>query len=408
MDRDANTKNATSRGDRRGGYRRVLRVLFGVVVFGVFALSFGMNVYFIDGTFGRIASESMDIHADFDTFWQSAEAVWVGDETYDTGARLENLNPPLWTLVISPLGLVDAIPAYRIFTALSVVVMVGYLAWMAGEVRLRGAWASVATALLLVSSPFLATMVLGQIYAFLTLGLVAAWVFDRRGMPTASGVALGLTIAIKPSLIPILLWPLFRKRWNALFAAVVSGATVTLAAALSLGFGATFDWIRLLREATVNAYWDNASLPAAAARLFTDNEYAEMLADLPWTVPASYVLGVAIIALTAWRLRHDPSLGFWAIVAASLLVSPISWHNYLMLLAPGILLLISRGHALPALLLLALQTIPPQWPLVWRDDGTIFASLMLTLYLYILLIHWWSFLPGRKAKGAGESIPAEP
>jgi alpha-1,2-mannosyltransferase len=392
MNPDLDTKRPPS----RFGWRRVFRWLFGGVVFGVFALSFGMNVHFVSGTFERLASDSMDIHADFDTFWQSTESLWTADDVYDTGARLENLNPPLWTLIISPLGFLEPLTAYRLFSALSAVVMVGYLAWMAGEARLRGGWASVATGLLMVSSPFLATMVLGQIYAFLTLGLVAAWALDRRGMPTASGVALGLTVAIKPSLVPILLWPLFRRRWDALFSTVVTGATVTLAAALSLGFGATFDWIRLLREATVSPYWDNASLPAAAARLFTENEYAEPVTLLSWAIPASYVVGVAIIALTAWRLRRDPSLGFWAMVAASLLVSPISWHNYLMLLAPAILLLISRRRYLTALLLLALQTIPSQWPLVWREDGTILASLMLTLYLYILLAHWFSFLPGKK------------
>lgn len=380
-------------------------MLFGVVVFGVFALSFGMNVAFMDITLGRMSDDSMRVHADFDTFWRSAEALWVRDDLYDTGARLSNLNPPLWTLIISPLGLLDPLTAYRIFASLSAVVMVGYLAWMARETKLGGGWAVVATGLLLVSSPFLATTVLGQIYAFLTLGLVAAWAFDRRGMPIACGIALGAAIAIKPSLLPIILWPLVRKRWRTLLATLIYGALATLVAAVALGFGATLDWLRLLRDSTVSPYWDNASLPAAAARLFTENEYAVEIARLPWTIPAAYILGAGIVALTAWRLRRDPSLGFWAIVAASLLISPISWHNYLMLLAPGVLLLISRGHALPALLLLALQTIPPQWPLVWMNDDTIFASFMLTLYLPILLIHWCSFLPGegRKAEAAAEA-----
>ncbi|MDQ3507582.1 MAG: DUF2029 domain-containing protein [Actinomycetota bacterium] len=394
MERESDTKGDPP----KLGRRKVFRWLFGAVVLAVFGLSFGMGVAFTDITLGRLADDSMRTHADFDTFWQSAEAVWAGDEAYDTGARLDNLNPPLWTLAISPLGLIEPILAYRIFAALSAAVMFGYLAWMAAETRLGGGWASLSTALLIVSSPFLASIVLGQIYAFLALGLVAAWVLDRRGKPIASGVALGITIAVKPSLLPIMLWQISRKRWDSLFATLVTGASVTLAAALSLGFGATFDWLRLLRDATVNPYWDNASLPAAAARLFTENSYAEMVADLPWTIPAAYIIGAALAALTARRLRRDPSLGFWAMVAASLLVSPISWHNYLMLLAPGILLLISRGHILPALLLLGLQTIPPQWPLVWMNDETIFASLMLTLYLYILLIHWWSFLPSRKLR----------
>jgi alpha-1,2-mannosyltransferase len=192
------------------------------------------------------------------------------------------------------------------------------------------------------------------------------------------------------------LWPLFRKRWRTLLATLIYGALATLIATVALGLGATLDWLRLLRDSTVSPFWDNASLPAAAARLFTENEFATHIADLPAMIPAAYILGVGVVALTAWRLRRDPSLGFWAMVAAALLVSPISWHNYLMLLVPGIFLLLARGYILPALLLLALQTIPPQWPLVWMSDETIFASFMLTAYLFVLLIHWWAFLPRKK------------
>ncbi len=402
MERETATKSDPS----KLGHRKVFQVLLGVAVFGVFALSFGMSVAFMDITLGRMADDSMRVHADFDTFWRSAEALWASDDLYDTGARLSNLNPPLWTLIISPLGLLEPLTAYRIFASLSAVVMVGYLAWMARETKVGGRWATLAMGLLIVSSPFLATTVLGQIYAFLTLGLVAAWSFDRRGMHVASGIALGATIAIKPSLLPIILWPILRKRWTTLFATLIYGALATIIAAVALGFGATLDWIRILRDSTISPYWDNASIPAAAARLFTENEFAEHISLLPWTIPVAYILGAAVVALTAWRLRYDPSLGFWAIAAASLLISPISWNNYLMLLAPGIFLLVSRGHVLLALLLLALQTIPPQWPIVWMNDDTIFASFMLTLYLYILLIHWWLFLPGGNQRSRETSHPS--
>ncbi|MGH3085768.1 MAG: glycosyltransferase family 87 protein [Rubrobacteraceae bacterium] len=374
--------------------------LLAVAVIGVFALSFGLNVAYVDVALGRISSDSMEIHADFDSFWRSARAFWDGDNLYGTGAMFANLNPPLWTLMISPLGLLDTLLAYRVFTVLTVAVVICYLAWMADETKLRGGWAVVATGLLLVSSPLLATLALGQIYAFLTLGLVAAWTFDRRGMPIASGVALGLTIAVKPSLLPLALWPLVRKRWNALISTLVTGAVATLVAAFVVGFGATFEWVGILLGSSVSPYWDNASIPSAAARLFTENEYVEAIASVPWLVPVAYLVGLALVALTAWKLRDDPSLGFWALVAVSLLASPISWHNYLMLLAPGILLLVSRGKYLLALLLLALQTIPAQWPILWMNEETILASLMLTLYLYILFLHWVALLPGGKPGSA--------
>jgi hypothetical protein len=39
-------------------------------------------------------------------------------------------------------------------------------------------------------------------------------------------------------------------------------------------------------------------------------------------------------------------------------------------------------------LLLSLQAIPGQWVLLWNEQGTVAATLALTLYLYILILHW--------------------
>lgn len=371
--------------------------------FGAFAVLFfalWMDVRFWGESLERISTGSMEVHADFDTFWRSADAFWEGRDVYETGARLENLNPPFWVLVISPLGLLEPLAAYRTFVAITMVVTVGYLAWVAGELRLRGGWTVVAAAMLLLSSPLLATLALGQIYPFLALGLVAAWVADRQDKLALSGIALGLVVAVKPSLIPVLLWPLARRRWRALSAALVSGAAATLLGAVVVGPRATLDWLGLLSGSPLSPYWDNASLPSAVARLFTENKFAEPIAILPWLVPVAYVIGAGAILFTAWRVRGGSEAGLWTLVAASLLASPIAWHNYLVLLGPGILLLLARGRVAPAFLLLALQSIPPQWPLLWNGKDTVLASLALTLYLYVLAAHWLAFLAVRK--GAAE------
>jgi alpha-1,2-mannosyltransferase len=368
----------------------------------VLALALWLDVRFMGGILGRISTDTMAVHGDFDTFWRSARAFWEGKDVYATGADLENLNPPFWVLLISPLGLLEPLVAYRCFVLITLFVTVGYLAWVAGELRLRPAWAVVGAVMLLLSSPLLATLGLGQIYPFLALGLVGAWISNRRGRDRVSGVALGLVVALKPSLAPVLLWPLVRRRWGTIGAAVVSGMVATLIGAVVVGFGATLDWLRLLSGRSPSTYWDNASLPGAAARLFTEGPYAEHVATLPWTVWVAYALGIAAVVFTAARARWDAEMGLWALVAASLLASPIAWHNYLVLLAPGILLLLARGWVAPAFLLLALQAIPGQWPLLWNEQGTVAATLALTLYLYILVAHWLVLL---LALGRPASVP---
>jgi hypothetical protein len=62
----------------------------------VLALALWLEIRFLGGTLGRISTESMNVHGDFDTFWRSARAFWEGRDVYATGAELENLNPPLW------------------------------------------------------------------------------------------------------------------------------------------------------------------------------------------------------------------------------------------------------------------------------------------------------------------------
>src|SRR5215211_891142 len=366
------------------------------VAFTVLILALWLDARFMSGILERISTASMDIHGDFDTFWRSARAFWEGRDVYDTGARLEHLNPPLWILLISPFGLLEPLVAYRVFVLMTRIMTVGYLAWMADELRLRPAWAVVGTSMLLLSSPLLATLALGQIYPVLALLLVAAWMADRRDQPLTSGGILGVVVALKPSLAPILLWPLVRRKWKAFGTALVSGAVATLAGAIVVGPGATLDWLRLLSDSSASPYWDNASLPSAATRLFTENPFAENIVTLPWTIPVAYALGIGAIFVTAARVRRDAEVGLWALVAASLLAAPIAWHNYLVLLGPGILLLLARGRVGPAFLLLALQSIPAQWPMLWNESDTVAATLALTLYLYILIAHWLALLSATK------------
>ena len=376
------------------------------VAFWVLVLALWLDVRFVGGILERISTHAMYIHADFDTFWRSAVAFLEGRDVYDTGARLENLNPPLWILLISPLGFLEPLLAYRLFALITLGITVGYLIWMVDELRLRSLWAVVGGVMLLLSSPLLATLALGQIYPILALGLVGAWVAERRDRPVLSGASLGLVVALKPSLAPVLLWPLVRRRWRAFGAALVSGAAATLIGAIVVGPEATFEWLRLLSGRSPSPYWDNASLPGAAARLFTDNEFAAHIATLPWTIPVAYTLGVGAIGITAVRAGRDPEVGLWALVAASLLASPIAWHNYLVLLGPAILLLLARRWIAPAFLLLALQSIPAQWPLLWSGREAVVASLALTLYLYILIAHWLVLLFASREPAGSPTLQA--
>jgi len=189
-------------------------------------------------------------------------------------------------------------------------------------------------------------------------------------------------------------------------ATLASGGAATFTGAIIAGPGATLDWLRVLSSIRLDGTWDNASLPGTAARLFRENDFVEPIAILPWLEPVAYVLGIGIVIFTAFKARRGSEADLWVLVAVSLLASPIAWHNYLLLLGPGILLLLARGRVALALLLLALQFIPPQWSEPWRDEGTVLAALVLTLYFYILVAHWLAFLThGEEASKDLAAVP---
>jgi alpha-1,2-mannosyltransferase len=377
-------------------------------VLGILAFSlwlYSLSGIMPDPTLARIANESINEHPDFATFLHSARALWEGGAVYaEWRPGYISTNPPIWSVLMAPLALLEPITAYRIFVLITILVSVGYIVWMSDELGLRLAWTAVGASMLFFSSPFLEQLGLGQIYSLLALGLVAAWVADRRGKSTVSGVALGLVLAVKPQFAPVLLWPLVRRRWRSFVAALASGAAATLVGVVVAGPGALIDWLTYVSSRQPDGSWFNNTIPGAAARLFRDNFLVEPLARLPWAEPLAYGIAVGIIILTAWWVRHDPEMGLWALVAASLLAPPVSWHNYLVVLGPGILLLLARGRTLPALLLLALQFIPNSWVGFFLPPRSTIDALMLNLYLYILLVHWLVFMLATNKK----TVPAAP
>jgi alpha-1,2-mannosyltransferase len=121
--------------------------------FWVLGASLWMDIDYMGATLQRISSQSMIFHVDFDSFWRSARAMLEGQSIYDTGVDLVNLNPPLWTVLISPLGLLEPITAYRVFFLFSLLIVVGYLAWTVEELHLRPGWTVVGVVMLLLWLP---------------------------------------------------------------------------------------------------------------------------------------------------------------------------------------------------------------------------------------------------------------
>jgi arabinofuranan 3-O-arabinosyltransferase len=377
----------------------VRRAVAGLLVLASVVTAVVLHVRHPDALVTLLPSTDMrELHVDFDTFWHSAVALTQGADIYDTPAKLTNLNPPLLSVLLIPFAWLDALTAYRIFAVLMLLLVVGSVLAVARELRLSRSVTVLATLAVLASSPLHGTLVLGQIYPLLLAGLVAGWIAERRGRPVLAAVLYGVTVALKPSLAPLLLLPAVQRRWVPLRAGLLSAAGATLLGVLAAGPSSAFEWLRIAVTEPVPDTVDNASLPGLAVRF-----------GVPSVIGA--LLGTAVLVGTlVWIGRHrdriDPAgTAPWAVLAAGLLFSPIAWHNYLMLLWPGVLALVVLGRGTVTAVALAVAVVPVSWNAEWPPES-LGADVARSLYCVILLGYWLVLLSSSSARGGEVSSSA--
>ena len=338
-----------------------------------------------------------ELHPDFDTFRASAVALVQGGDIYDTPAKLRNLNPPLLAVLLTPFALLDALPAYRLFTVLSLLMVVGAVLVVARELRLTAGVTAAVVLVVLAASPLHGTLLLGQIYGLLLVGLAAGWVAERRGHPLLAAACYGVTVALKPSLGPLLLLPLVLRRWRP--------------AATGFGAAGRGHADRRARRGSGQRAGVAPDRPHRARARHRRQRLAARSGRAPRGCRSAVgtVLGLAVLAgtlaaLGRWRRQVDPAgTAPWAVLAAGLLMSPIAWHNYLMLLWPGVLLLLAVDGRTPyrpgrAAVLLAVAVIPVSWNALW-PAGAGWALPGRTLYCAVLLAYWWVLLSSSRSAG---------
>ncbi len=163
--------------------------------------------------------------------WRFLNDFPVYAENYDT-VDPHYLYPPSGTLVMAPLATLDYEDARWVFIALSTIVLVlsAYLL-----VRLFGygigGWQMPAVLLFFFSTETVTnTLVFTNFNGFVLLGLLGFLLMLRGRHDWWAGVFIGLTIAVKPVLAPLLLLALLNRQWKAIIpAAVVPLALLVIA-----------------------------------------------------------------------------------------------------------------------------------------------------------------------------------
>ncbi|MBY6679727.1 MULTISPECIES: glycosyltransferase family 87 protein [unclassified Rhodococcus (in: high G+C Gram-positive bacteria)] len=142
------------------------------------------------------------------------------------------LYPPSGTLIIAPLAVLDPERSRWLFIGVNAVAVIValYLLLRMFQLGLSSVAAPVVLLAAFSTETVTNTLIFTNINGLILLGEVLFMMLLLRRHPYWSGAAIGLTIAVKPTLAPLLLLPLVRKEWRVFVTAVGIPVVLTLLA----------------------------------------------------------------------------------------------------------------------------------------------------------------------------------
>lgn len=261
-------------------------------------------------------------------------------------------HPPTAGLLFLPLSLVDYSTAVLWWLAISLIALVAVMALLSRLVLGHWSigWTISLTAISLIWVPIIADLSLSNLNLILTCLLVSSWFALRSGRPISAGILLGLSLLIKQIAWPVLLLLLWRRDYRSVIATVATGAIGYLLAGWVVGIDQVITYFREVLPQVGSFYQNfasNISLWTLGPRLFRGTfllangtmlgqpvPLAPLFVSAPLaslvslTVPL-VVLGLTMLALRR-RLQHEHAFGL--AICLSVMISPIAWDHYLVLL----------------------------------------------------------------------------
>ncbi len=193
----------------------------------------------------------------------------------------------------------------------------------------------------------------GQFNTVLLLILILAWQSLRKGQEICGGLWLGSVLALKLMAWPIVLFLIWKRRWRSVIAA---GATALGFQLLSVAFIGTEGVVRYYTKSgpAVSALYRevdaNYSASAFGWHLFAETGSAFIISIrisplIKWQVAAkifSILFPLLVLAVGLWLANNTRSFdtSFALLLCVSLLVNPVAWTHYFVILLLPLAILI--------------------------------------------------------------------
>lgn len=282
---------------------------------------------------------------DFDVFVDAGQRVIDGRPLYvETTPTNGVIGPPFQGVFFVPSGwLARVSPAAAKVTwcvANLVALVAGFWLW-ALVVRGRTAGANpvlpgaVAWAIVAVILPTQTNFEHQNMNALLLCLLGAGAYALDRSRPIAAGLGFGAAAALKVFPGLVLVYLLVRREWRAALTGVATAGLLTMLTTFRYGtaaFRLVGDWLSIHRGGDWPTRFQNQSIYAAGHRAWPES--AGVIVAI-----VSAALGLVMLTV-AWRRRRSERVSgeeIALVIAVSVLLSPIAWDHYWVLMFPALL-----------------------------------------------------------------------
>jgi arabinofuranan 3-O-arabinosyltransferase len=332
--------------------------------------------------------------SDFGPVWNAADALLAGGSPYLDNPRF--VYPPSTLPLVSPLGLLghDAAHALYLVADAAAIVAAGLLCLRTFGVSMRSPAAPLLVLVLAAFAPVDTTLHLGNVNGFIVAGGAAFLLAASRGHWHLGGWLLGLTLALKPILAPVLLLPLLHRQWGALARAVALPAGLLGAALLLAPKSADFF------EGRASFYTDPHAGPSLDSNVALGGVLDALGSPAVLTL-ALRALVVAACAYLIWMLftnRAADRVGrlvdiYGVAMLGAFLVHTLSLNYYALYLLPVLVAVVLGRSAMrwwgaAAGVFLFGSPDVFVWRALWREDGALaqdLSTLRVTAGLLVVL-----------------------
>ena len=277
--------------------------------------------------FGSFAASGINLRKSSNPYDPSSDLIFdVKFPVLNAGGRLPNLNPPvilpLFEL-ISENSVLFAVHFWRVVSILMFALTLIGLSRIFKGTAMRYLWAASITGAW-------HTFELGQIYIPLLVLTALIWTLSEKENFILAGVFLGILVSIKPNLLVWVMLIAFSKNWKYALAALATVFVLGIIPIILYGGDIYREWLNVIRiDSHILPMPGNSSISGILSRL-----------DLAsWSTASSitFLTFILVLCFTKIRPTTKPNRINEIGLLVSLLISPLAWTGYTILLLPAFL-----------------------------------------------------------------------